>query len=140
MNIALRNRKSVANTLIASIAAVLMISLSGCGVVSDLADIGAAGNAFVTEMGTGNAAGAAGLMHSNAGSAAALTPALQGIIDRKLSGMTVSGTKLENNIGTLTGTCKMADATGKVVDGELTVQAQKDGDKWKVNYFLCKIS
>ena len=57
MEIALRNRKSVANTFIASIAAVLMITLSGCGVVSDLADIGTAGNAFITEMGKGNAAG-----------------------------------------------------------------------------------
>ena len=140
MNIALRNRKIVANTFLASIAAVLMITLSGCGVVSDLADIGTAGGAFITEMGKGNAAGAAELMHSNAGTAAALTPALQGIIDRKLSGMTVTGTKLENNIGTLTGTCKMADASGKIVDGELTVQTQKDGDTWKVNYFLCKIS
>ena len=51
MEIALRNRKSVANTFIASIAAVLMITLSGCGVVSDLADIGTAGNAFIAEMG-----------------------------------------------------------------------------------------
>ena len=140
MEIAVRNRKNVTGTFVTSIIAVLLLSLSGCGVVSELADIGTAGNAFITEMGKGNAAGAAALMHPSAGSTGDLTTGLQQIIDRKLSGLTVSGTKFENNLGTLTGTCKLADASGKVVDGELTVQLQKDGDRWKVSYFLCKIS
>ena len=141
MNIALHNRKGVVSTAVASILVAVMLLLSGCSVVNDLKDISSAGNAFVAAIGTGNAADAAALMHPRAQASGDLAAALKAnFIDRKFGGVTISGTKVENGVGELTGKCNLADGSGNIQAGDLTMQLEKDGDKWKVLNISCKIS
>jgi hypothetical protein len=141
MNIALRSRKNVVSTIVISIFAVLLLLLSGCSVVNDLQDISAAGNAFLAELGKGNAAGAAALMHSRSLASGDMAAALkENFVDRKLGDATINSTKVENGVGELSGKCNLADGDGKIQAGDLTMQLEKDGDKWKVLNISCKIS
>ena len=135
----LKNRTS--STIFVSLFAACMLLLSGCSVVNDLQDIGSVGNAFLTALGKGDAAGAADLMHPRAKESGDITEGLKSsFIDRKFSLVSISNTKLENGVGELSGKCNLNDASGAPQVGDLTLQLQKDGDKWKVLNISCKIS
>ena len=141
MSIVLGRRKNSVSTLAAGFLAVLLLFLSGCSVVNDLADIGSAGNAFLAELNKGNAAGAAALMHSRALASGDMAAGLQtGFVDRKFSDGTIDSTKVTNNVGEVSGKCNINDANGSVQAGVLTMQLEKDGDKWKVLNVSCKLN
>jgi hypothetical protein len=141
MDIVLRNRNNPSSVTVVSLFAVCVLLLSGCSVVNDLQDISSAGNAFLAEISKGNVTGAAALMHPRSLESGDMAEALKtSFVDRKFGGATISGTKVENGVGELSGKCNLADGAGQLQAGDLTVQLQKDGDKWKVLNISCKIS
>lgn len=141
MDTVLRVRNNPVLTTLVSVFTVFMLLLSGCGVVNDLTEISTAGNAFLAELGKSNAAGAAALMHSRALASGDMAAALKSsFIDRKFSSISVNSTKVENGVGELTGKCNLADGSGAVQTGDMTLQLEKDGSTWKVLNINCKIS
>ena len=141
MDTVLRTRRNPAHIALISVITLFMLLLSGCSVVNDLTDISGAGKAFLAEIDKGNATGAAALMHSRSLASGDMAGALQSsFADRKFSSISIDSTKVENSVGTLSGKCHLADASGALQIGDLTMQLEKDGDKWKVLNISCKLS
>lgn len=142
MEIVLRSRKNHVFVVFASLFAAFSLVLSGCGVVSDLAEISSSGQAFLAALGKGDAAGAAAMMHSRALASGDMAAALKtSFVDQHFGGVTIDNTKVENGVGELSGKCNLTDSSGQVQAGNFTMQLQKDTDnKWKVLNINCKVS